>query len=392
MNRKSLIIIFLVIFVDLLGFGMIIPILPYYAKSFGASATQMGWLMVCYSGLQFIFSPFWGSLSDRYGRRPILLTSILGVGASMIVLGAASSLFWLFTGRLLAGFFGANVAAASAYIADITPPEKRAKGMGMIGAAFGLGFLFGPAIGGFLSQWGYGTAAFAAGGLSLANFLFALVVLREPRRQSDGAHRSHFQKDLWFKILRSPPTGIPILLFFLVTTGFAQLETVFAFFILERFGLQAPHAGYILALMALVIVLIQGGAIGRLSHKFGEARLVICGTLVMGITLIAASFSLLVTLFIVALIFHALGYSITHPSLMSLTSRHAPQNLQGMTMGIYQSAGSMARVIGPLTAGILYDHLGLRTPFWVAGGFFLLATLIMGIQNRRDKNGVGKVV
>src|SRR5262245_16201796 len=181
MKKSPLLIIFLVVFVDLVGFGIVIPILPYYAKSFGASATTLGILMMCYSGMQFLFSPFWGRLSDRIGRRPVILTSILGIGLSMVVLGFARSLAWLFAGRLMAGFFGANISAASAYIADVTPPEKRAKGMGLIGAAFGLGFLFGPALGGVLSRWGYGTAALVAAAISLFNFLFASLRLEEPR-------------------------------------------------------------------------------------------------------------------------------------------------------------------------------------------------------------------
>ena len=148
MNKKQLLIIFLVVFIDLLGFGMVIPILPYYAKTFGASGVEVGWLMMSYSAMQFLFSPFWGRLSDKIGRRPVLLICLAGIGSSMVVLAMASSFMWLLVARVLAGFFGANISAASAYIADITTPENRAKGMGLIGAAFGAGFLFGPALGG----------------------------------------------------------------------------------------------------------------------------------------------------------------------------------------------------------------------------------------------------
>ena len=150
MQKRALVTIFLVVFIDLVGFGIIIPILPYYAKTFGANATILGLLMMCYSGMQFLFASFWGKLSDHYGRRPILLTTIAGITFSLFLLAWAPTLAWLFISRLLGGFFGANISTASAYIADITPPEKRAKGMGLVGAAFGLGFLFGPAIGGTL--------------------------------------------------------------------------------------------------------------------------------------------------------------------------------------------------------------------------------------------------
>jgi DHA1 family tetracycline resistance protein-like MFS transporter len=382
MRKNSLIIIFLVVFVDLVGFGMVIPILPYYAKSFGASATVLGWLMMCYSGMQFIFSPLWGRLSDRIGRRPVILTSILGIGISMVILGFARSLGWLFAGRLLAGFFGANIAAASAYIADVTPPEKRAKGMGLIGAAFGLGFLFGPALGGILSRWGYGTAAFAAAGISLFNFIFASLELKEPELSEEirKEHRSRFNKKLMGQIISNPKTGIAIFLFFLVTTGFAQLETTFALFLLARFGLDAQHAGLILASMALVMIFVQGGAIGKLVKTLGEAKLVLAGTALMTLALFAASFAHHTSFFVTALLFQALGFAITNPSLSSLTSRNAAKGTQGATLGVYQSAGSLARVVGPVIAGVLFDHYGIQFPFWGASVLFALACLIVMLK------------
>src|SRR3990167_3392392 len=237
MKKSPLLIIFLVIFIDLVGFGMVIPILPYYAKSFGASATILGILMMSYSVMQFLFAPFWGQISDRVGRRPILLMSILGIGLSMILVGFAQSLLWLFVGRILAGIFGANISTAAAYIADVTTPEERAKGMGLIGAAFGLGFLFGPALGGLLSHWGYGTAAYVAAGLSFGNFIFAYLKLEEPPLAAEvrQKHRNHFNKNFYLQTLSNPKTGLVVLMFFLVTFGFAQLETTFALFLLSRF-------------------------------------------------------------------------------------------------------------------------------------------------------------
>jgi len=379
MGKSPLLIIFLVVFVDLVGFGIVIPILPYYAKSFGASATVLGILMMSYSAMQFLFSPFWGRLSDRIGRRPVILTSLLGIGLSMLILGMAESLAWLFAGRLLAGFFGANISAASAYIADVTPPDKRAKGMGLIGAAFGLGFLFGPALGGILSQYGYGTAAYVAAGLSLLNLIFAALKLKEPvlSRELRESHRNRFTTELGKMILANPKTGFAILLFFLVTMGFAQLEATFALYLLAQFGLGAQQAGWILAAMALVMVLIQGGAIGQLVKALGEVKLVGIGTALMTIALFSASVSHTLTLFVIFLLFQALGYAVTNPSLLSLTSRNAATGAQGATMGVYQSAGSLARVIGPISAGFLFDHYGDQVPFWAASGLFSLACLIM---------------
>ena len=378
MKRSPLINIFLIVFIDLVGFGMMIPILPYYAKFFGASATMLGVLMMSYSGMQFLFSPLWGRLSDRLGRRPVLLTCILGIGLSMTVLGAAKSLVWLFAGRLLAGLFGANISAASAYIADVTPPEKRAKGMGLIGAAFGLGFLFGPALGGVLAQWGYGTVAWTVAILALFNFIFALFTLKEPNlsETTRAEHRSHFNKQQWWQIVAEPKTGMPIVLFFLVTLGIAQMETAFALFLLARFGLGATQAGMILAAMAVVMVIVQGGAIGKLVHYFGEPKLVLFGTTFMALALAAASFSIDLKFFIVAALFHSLGYGVTNPSLLSLVSRNAQAGGQGATMGVYQSAGSLARIVGPLLAGLFFDHAGIGSPFLIASGFFVMALFL----------------
>ncbi|MFO1519113.1 MAG: MFS transporter [bacterium] len=380
MKKSPLFIIFLVVFIDLLGFGMIIPILPYYVKSFGASAVTLSWLMASYSGMQFLFSPFWGNLSDRIGRRPVLQISILGIGASMVVLGFANSLFWLFLGRIIAGFFAANLSVASAYIADVTPPEKRAKGMGMIGAAFGLGFTLGPPIGGYLSKLGhgYGLPAYVVGGLAFLNFVFASLRLKEPDLSVElrKSHRNRPTSELRKQILENPKTGLAILMFFLVTTGFAQLETTFALYLLSRFNLDADHAGYILGYMGIVMILIQGGAIGRLVKAAGEIRLVFFGTGLMAISLLAASFSATQVLFILPLLILAFGYAITNPSLSSLTSRNAPREIQGATMGTYQSAGSLARIIGPLIAGLLYDHWGRQTPFWGASALFFLVCVI----------------
>ena len=177
MKKSALLILFLVVFIDLVGFGIVIPILPYYAKEFGASATQLGWLMASYSLMQFFFAPVWGRLSDSIGRKPVLLVSIAGTAASMTFLGFAHSLEWLFIGRIFAGICGANISTAFAFAADVTTPENRSKGMGAVGAAFGLGFIFGPAIGGLLSPYGYSAPMFAGAALAAINLVFALVKL-----------------------------------------------------------------------------------------------------------------------------------------------------------------------------------------------------------------------
>ncbi|OGP07400.1 MAG: hypothetical protein A2048_05780 [Deltaproteobacteria bacterium GWA2_45_12] len=382
MNKKQLLIIFLVVFIDLLGFGMVIPILPYYAKTFGASGVEVGWLMMSYSAMQFLFSPFWGRLSDKIGRRPVLLICLAGIGSSMVVLAMASSFMWLLVARVLAGFFGANISAASAYIADITTPENRAKGMGLIGAAFGAGFLFGPALGGILSQWGYDKAPLFAAGLSVINLIFAFKSLVEPAlsERERASHRNRFNREMWLQIISTPQTGLAILLFFIVTLGIAQMETTFALFLLSRFGLDAFHAGLILALMGLIMVGIQGGGIGKLAKKFGERKLILYGAVLMMLALGGAGLSRTIPLFVLFSAVQAAGYGITSPSLMSLVSRYAPVGQQGATMGVYQSAGSLGRILGPLCAGFLFDVFSPSTPFFVASGLFVIVFLFGSLK------------
>lgn len=377
-DRSPLVIIFLVVFVDLVGFGIVIPILPYYAKAYGASATALGFLMTTYSAMQFFFAPVWGRLSDRHGRRPVLVTTILGQAASMLVLGFAPSLAWLFVGRTLAGVCGANISTATAYIADVTSEADRARGMGLVGAAFGLGFIFGPAIGGVLSRWGYDVPMFAAAGLAFANALFAVFRLPEPPLPQEvrASHRARrFDREALRESLGDARTRGAILLFGLLTFAGTQMEVVFALFIQARHHYDAQHAGWLLALMGLVMVIVQGALIGPLSRRVGEVRLVILGAVTMSVALLMIGESAHVGPMVGALVLLALGMGVSTPSLSSLASRGARPDRRGATMGVYQSAASLARVVGPPVAGWTYDGLGIQVPFLSAAALALLAAL-----------------
>jgi len=382
--RSSLLNIFLIVFIDLLGFGIVIPILPYYAESFGASALTLGLLLVCYSGMQFFFAPYWGNLSDKIGRRKVLLICILGIALSLLILGFAPTLTWLFIGRILAGFFGANISVASAYVADITQPENRAKGMGMVGAAIGMGFLFGPALGGILSQWGYGTAAFVAAGLAFLNFVFAYFTLVEPKisEEERGEHRSRFTWDLWWKTIRNPETGLAVSISFLVSMGHAQIETILAYFLLVRFDLGAMHAGFIMAFMAVFMVAIQGGAIGPLVKKIGEVKLLLFGIAFATLTITVAAPSKSLPLLVAFLSLYAVGYGVVNPALMGLISCYASRKEQGITMGVYRSSASLARIIGPLLAGFLFDAVSYESPFYSAALFILAAFVLLVVKQQ----------
>ena len=372
MKKGPLLIIFLIVFIDLLGFGIVIPILPYYAKSLNATGTTVGLLMACYSGMQFLFSPFWGQMSDRYGRRPILLICIFGMGLGMLILGLAKTLPFLFMGRLLGGFFGANISVASAYIADVTPVEKRARGMALIGFAFGMGFLFGPALGGMLSKTsgGYGTGALVAFGLSCINLVVAFFLLKEPpvSQEERVTNRNKLDRKLFSQVFSVKLVALGIGLFFIVTMGMAQLETVFGLFIQNKFSLDAFHAGLILALVALVMGATQG-SLGRLVDKFGEKKLIYAGQMVMVVSLTLVGFGFSLPLFIAFVLTYTFGFSLSNPSISSLVSKNAPQGMQGATMGFYQSAGSLGRMIGPVIAGFSFQHVSIGAPFFIASVF-----------------------
>jgi MFS transporter, DHA1 family, tetracycline resistance protein len=382
MKKSPLLTIFFVIFFDLVGFGIVIPILPYYSKEFGASAWALGWLMASFSIMQFLFAPVWGGLSDRYGRRPILLATIFGGIISMLILGSASSLLFLFVGRTVAGIFGANISTASAYIADVTSEQDRAKGMGVIGAGFGLGFIFGPAIGGLLAPYGYSVPIFAAAALSALNLIFAYCVLDEPPNSIEA--RSQNRRRLSFAAakdaLSRADTALPILTFFLVTLAFTQLEVSFGLFVLERFQFGARQAGLLLALMGIVMVAVQGGGIGRLSKRFGERRLVLMGLVFMAFALSGASSAMSVGVFAFFLFWVALGNGFVNPSLSSMMSKAAPVDRRGSLMGIYQSAGSLARIAGPPISGYLFDNHGIASPIVVAST--LMAITALGFHSR----------
>ncbi len=282
MKRSPLVVIFTTVFIDLVGFGIVMPVLPFYAESpdFRASPRMIGLLIASYSVMQLIFSPILGRLSDKHGRRPVLLYSIIGTGIGFLVLGFANTLWMLFLGRILDGISGGNISTAQAYIADITTKEDRAKGMGLLGAAFGLGFIFGPAIGGILSRWGVHVPFLFAAGLAFANAVLLYFTLPEtvtpdhPARVSAAGGRGFKQL---FESLKEPRLGFVVIIYFLFIVAFSIMTTAFALYTMFRFGFDAHHNGYLFAYVGIIAVIIQGGLIGRLVKRFGEMPLVIVG-------------------------------------------------------------------------------------------------------------------
>lgn len=372
---SPLLVIFLIVFFDLVSFGIIIPILPYYAKEFGADAFAWSWVMAIFSIAQFIFAPVWGGMSDVYGRRPILLGSIFLGALAAVALAFANSIEWIFICRLLAGIFAANISTATAYIADSTTPENRARGMGIIGAGFGLGFIFGPAIGGLLAPHGLHVPILVAAGLGLLNFTLAFVILKEPlaNLEERRGNRRRYDLNLVRETLAASATRTPALIFFLSTFAFTQLEVSFGFFVLDRFGYGPREAGSLLALMGIIMVLIQGGLIGRLAKRFGEVKLVRFALPLMGLALVGAALATAIWPFALCLVAIAAANALVNPSLSSLMSQAAPPERMGGMMGVYQSASALGRIVGPPVAGWLYVSLGLVSPLYAAALVFGLA-------------------
>jgi DHA1 family tetracycline resistance protein-like MFS transporter len=401
MRRSPLIVIFTTVFIDLVGFGIVIPVLPFYAEgtAFNATPRTVGLLFASYSIMQLIFSPILGGLSDKHGRRPVLLLSIIGTGIGFLVLGLATTVWMLFIGRILDGITGGNISTAQAYIADVTTEENRAKGMGLIGAAFGLGFIFGPAIGGILSHWGIHVPFFFAAALCFANAMLLFFTLPETVTADHPAkHSAAGGRSLGHVVdaLKQPKLAFVLIIYFLFIVAFSIMTSAFSFYTMFRFGYDAQHTGYLFAYVGVIAVIIQGGLIGRLVKRFGELPLVIVGALCFAISLFAVPFvgpaaGGLGALLIGGGVF-SMGNSLATPALTSLASKSAGPEQQGIILGVTQSTASLARAVGPSLTALLISssiaHLGadgllhemsdqsLFVTFWTGSAIMLAASLL----------------
>jgi MFS family permease len=381
-KQSGLVVLFAVVVVDLIGFGIVMPVLPFWARELGADATTLGLLQSSYAAAQLVFAPVWGRLSDRVGRRPVLLATIAGTALALLGLGLARSLLWLFAARILAGAFAANVSVASAYIADVTPASERTRWMGMLGASFGVGFVLGPALGGLLAPYGTAVPMLAAAGLAALNFLFALVRLSEPER-----HGGREGEGGRFAVLRDPLVRRIVLTNLAFSLAVTQLETLFAFFMLDRFGWNARDVAFLLVAMALVMGGIQGGAMRALSARFAERTLVIAGSSLLALGLVGVPLPASVALLLLPLFLAAVGRAVAQPALQSLVSLAARPAQRGAVLGAFQSSASLARVIGPSCGGLLYD-LSIPAPFWLAGAL-LVAVAFSGRSLPRAAPEIG---
>ncbi|MCB2205173.1 MFS transporter [bacterium] len=379
MKRTPLAIIFIITFIDLLGFGIVIPIIPSYAGSaFDASDVTIGFLVAAFSFMQLLFTPVWGRMSDRFGRRPILLLGLALTVISYILFGLATSLATLFISRLLGGVGGANISAAQAYISDVTRPEERAKGMGLIGAAFGLGFVFGPFLGGVLVEYGYDVPGFAAALLSLTALVTAIFALPESLSpEARGEHRSaEFSWDMLIAALRKPRVGALLMLFFLITFGYANIYATFPLISVREFGYSDKGVGYLFGFIGIIGAVTQGGLIRKLSARFEERWLFLIGSLLAAIGLAAIPFYHGTALLLIVLAVLSVGTGIMTPSCLSLISRYTDARQQGGILGINQAMGALARVLGPIWGAFVFDAFGTSWPF-LTGGIVLLAVFVL---------------
>ena len=377
MRRSPLLAVYLTVFIDLLGFSIILPLLPFYAERFGATGVWVGALLTAYSAVQFFSAPLLGRLSDRIGRRPVLLASLAGSAISLTLTGFAGSLSLLLAGRALAGLFGGSIATGQAYIADVTEPEQRAKYMGLLGACIGLGFVFGPAIGAGFSPLGFGASAFFAAGLAAANLVFAYFRLPESRRVgSASAARVLPSPSVIAAVLRRPAVGRLLSATFLTTFAFVGLEATFALFSQKRFGLGAGGFGLVFTYLGLVIVIVQGGLIGRLTARYGERSLAMAGALLMCLSLAAVALAPNLAVVVVVLAVLAVGQGLLNPTLAALLSRETHRDEQGSTLGLGQSLAAGARATGPILAGWLYDR-GYMLPYLLGAVLVLLTAVLM---------------
>jgi MFS family permease len=386
-SRSALGVLFIVVFVDLLGFGMVIPTMPRYAAEMGAPEAWIGLLMTGYSAMQFLFAPLWGRISDRAGRRKVFLVSIAMTAIAFFAYALAPTWGWLLAARLFAGFATANLAIARAFVADVTTPETRAKGMGIIGASFGLGFILGPFFGGVLSAHvSHAAPAWVAGALAAVNGVAAFFILPEPAAQASAVRRPRYAA--LRGEMKVPGIRRVLLISFLSILAFSALESTFALIAADAFRLDQAHVGYVFAYIGVLAVVIQGGLIGPLTRRFGERRLLVVGLVMQAVAFVLLPFAGTLAGLLAVLVPLSVGSGLTSPSLSALLSRMAHADDQGGTLGIGESASALGRIIGPESGTFTYAHVGHAFPY-VAGGALMavaagVAVTLAGARTEPD--------
>ncbi|MTV49952.1 MFS transporter [Heliobacillus mobilis] len=373
---RATIILFITLFLVMAGFGVILPTLPYLVIHMGGNSISLGFLTASYSLLQFFFAPLWGRWSDRIGRRPVLLIGLSGYGVTFILFGLASQLWMLFAIRLLSGMISsATLPTAMAYMADITPAEKRASGMGMMGAAMGLGMIVGPALGGWLGHYGFSIPFFVAGAMALMTMPFAFALLPESLKEENRRTEASTDSNPWplLRAFRHPQRWL-FGLTFIISFTMALFEGTFALFSYERFQFGTREMGFLFAALGFLAVLIQAGLMGKLVKRFGNVRLIMGGLILSACGLTLTLFAPAVLWLFLFTALYSMGSSILRPNVSTLVSQTAPEG-QGISLGIMQSFDSLGRIMGPIVGGALY-HLWFGLPY-LAGALSVAVTLLV---------------
>jgi MFS transporter, DHA1 family, tetracycline resistance protein len=373
---RPLLIIFLTIFVNLVGFGIIIPLLPFYAETFGASPLVIGLLFAVFSLCQLVAAPALGDLSDRYGRRPILIFSLAGTVVSFVMLAVAHSVVMLFAARIVDGLSGGNISTARAYVADVTEPKDRARAYGIIGAAFGLGFILGPALSGILSSISYTAPIWAAAGITVVATVMAWLWLPETVHRARAGTGNPFS--YLPALVHRPAIRRILTIDFVYWLAFATFQTTFSLFVSRRFGFGVSETGYFFAAFGLLGAIIQGGFIRHVVKRLGDKPTFMLGLTCGMVGLIAAALAHSVAMFAIALVPLAFGIGFGHPTMSSLVSLVARGDEQGRVQGAASAVESLGRTIGPVWGNASLQQYGEATPY-ISAAAFLLLTLLLSV-------------
>lgn len=380
-KKASLLMLFSVVFMDMIGFGFIIPLIPDYITRFGGAPALAGLLAAVYALGQFFAAPIVGRLSDKYGRKPLLLFSIGGTFLSLLLLGFSRSLILVFVARLLDGLTGGNITVAQSYIVDITDEKNRARGLGLIGMAFGLGFILGPLFGGLLSVYGLAVPAFVAAGIAFLNLLLITFKLPESlslerKEQALLRPRKALNLKVLMAILRRQGTGTVLLMTLLYSFAFILFESMFAIFVADRLGLDSRSRGLLLAYVGLLVALVQGGLVGILVKKFDERKLAAVSVIISALAMLLYSFSTTVVYLMIMLFPLSIASGITSTLLRTLLTKSVPHEEAGGTLGLSSSAESLNRVLAPMVGSFLFAILGSWSPSVLASILLALTGFI----------------
>jgi len=379
-GKAPLLLIFFTVFIDLVGFGLIIPVLPTYAQQLHASEWMVGCVIATYSVLQFIFTPIWGRMSDKVGRRPILLFSLAASALGYLIWGFSNSLVLLFVARAVAGAGNANIAVAQAYVSDVTTPENRAKGMGLVGAAFGLGFVIGPAIGAGCVGLGLQTIGFIAAAMSLLDLVLTFFLLPEPPVRSNAAtERFSTDKNFYFSTVSDPKLRTSLLIFFISTFAFANMEATIVMLTNNQFHFTPRDNTLMFLYIGLLIVFVQGGMIHRLTKKYGEKKLIGAGCIMVAIGLILTPVTANLWVLGAALFFLAVGSGLNNPANQSMLSKLAPADRTGGVLGVGQSLSTLGRIAGPVVGACAFQYLGMSSPYFI-GAVAMVVAFILSLK------------